>query len=57
MATEKKAHWEIGDYYDIGDVCSNCDYDSCLVNPKIPVCPCCGAEMVIDVDGGADNGL
>ena len=49
MATEKlKAYWEQGDYYDIGDVCSNCDYDSCVDNCRIPVCPRCGAEMILE---------
>ena len=54
MANEKvKAYWEIGDYYDIGDVCSNCDYDSCEIDPQIPICPCCGAEMILgdETDG------
>lgn len=50
---EITAYWEQGDYYDIGDVCSNCDYDSFLVEPQIPICPCCGARML---NGGADNG-
>lgn len=42
--------WEIGDYYDIGDVCSVCDYDSELVQPSFRFCPHCGAKM--DLEGG-----
>lgn len=45
---KQKGHWEQGDYYDIGDVCSQCDYDSCEDDCRIPVCPCCGAEMFIE---------
>ena len=37
--------WEIGDYYDIGDVCSECLWDSQMVQPSYRYCPCCGAKM------------
>lgn len=37
--------WVCGDYYDIGDVCSECDWDS-LVSPcDYRYCPNCGAKM------------
>lgn len=51
MAAEKrKGYWVQGDYYDIGDVCSECDYDSCEDDCHIPTCPCCGAEMYLGED-------
>lgn len=54
MANEKRlGYWVQGDYYDLGDVCSECDYDSEEDNPMIPVCPCCGAEMFL---GDEDDG-
>ena len=37
--------WMCGDYYDIGDVCSECDWDSGMVNPTLRYCPHCGAKM------------
>ena len=37
--------WMCGDYYDIGDVCSECDWDSGMVNPTLRYCPNCGADM------------
>lgn len=37
--------WMCGDYYDIGDVCSECDWDSGMVNPTLRYCPNCGAKM------------
>lgn len=42
--------WVCGDYYDVGDVCSECDYDSQMICPSYRYCPNCGAKM----DGG-DN--
>lgn len=39
------ARWEQGDYYDFGDVCSNCDWDSERDNCKWSYCPNCGAKM------------
>ena len=42
--------WLYGDYYDIGDVCSECDWDSQMTHPSYRYCPNCGAKM----DGGSD---
>ena len=42
--------WMCGDYYDIGDVCSECDWDSGMVNPTLRYCPNCGADMRGDSD-------
>ena len=43
--------WMCGDYYDIGDVCSECDWDSGMVNPTLRYCPNCGSNM----DGESDE--
>ena len=37
--------WLYGDYYDIGDVCSECDWDSQMTHPSYRYCPNCGAKM------------
>lgn len=37
--------WLCGDYYDIGDVCSECDWDSQMAHPSYRYCPNCGAKM------------
>lgn len=37
--------WLYGDYYDIGDVCSECDWDSQMTYPSYRYCPNCGARM------------
>ena len=37
--------WLCGDYYDIGDVCSKCDWDSQMIHPSYRYCPNCGAKM------------
>lgn len=37
--------WLCGDYYDIGDVCSKCDWDSQMTHPFYRYCPNCGAKM------------
>lgn len=50
MEDKKVGYWVQGDYYDLGDLCSECGYDSRESNPMIPVCPCCGAEMFIGED-------
>lgn len=47
--TVKHGCWEQGDMYDVGDVCSECDFDSGIDNCHLPECPGCGAIM----DGGA----
>lgn len=44
--TERKhGEWEQGDYYDIGDVCSVCQYDSEKEPCQYEFCPHCGADM------------
>ena len=45
----RHGQWVCGDYYDIGDVCSECDWDSGIVNPTLRYCPDCGAKM--DLEG------
>lgn len=40
--------WLCGDYYDIGDVCSECDWDSQMTHPSYRYCPNCGAKMDLD---------
>ncbi len=37
--------WLYGDYYDIGDVCSECDWDSQMTHPSYRYRPNCGARM------------
>ena len=37
--------WICGDYYDVGDVCSECDWDSQMISPSYHYCPNCGAKM------------
>lgn len=37
--------WLYGDYYDIGDVCSECGWDSQMTHPSYRYCPNCGARM------------
>ena len=44
--------WEQGDYYDCGDVCSVCDWDSLMDDCDFSYCPNCGAKM----DGGKADG-
>ena len=41
----EKGEWEVGDYYDCGDVCSCCGWDSALVPCEYNFCPNCGADM------------
>ena len=45
VAPVRHGRWEYGDYYDIGDVCSECLWDSQLVQPSYRYCPNCGAKM------------
>ena len=45
----RHGYWMCGDYYDIGDVCSECDWDSGMVNPTLRYCPNCGTKM--DLEG------
>ena len=47
----KHGRWVCGDYYDVGDVCSECDWDSQMVCPSYRYCPNCGAKM----DGGGNG--
>ena len=50
VAPVRHGKWLYGDYYDIGDVCSECDWDSEMTHPSYRYCPNCGAKM----DGGED---
>ena len=45
----RHGRWLCGDYYDIGDVCSECDWDSQMTHPSYRYCPNCGAKMVEEV--------
>ena len=47
----RHGRWVCGDYYDVGDVCSECDWDSERVPCDLPYCPNCGAKM----QGGTDE--
>ena len=47
----KHGRWVCGDYYDVGDVCSECDWDSQMICPSYRYCPNCGAKM----DGECDT--
>lgn len=38
-------YWEQGDYYDMGDTCSLCGYDSSMEPCDLIVCPSCHAIM------------
>ena len=51
VAPVRHGKWLYADYYDIGDVCSECDWDSKMIHPSYRYCPNCGAKM----DGGAEN--
>lgn len=37
--------WVCGDYYDVGDVCSECDLDSLISPCDYRYCPNCGCKM------------
>ena len=45
VAPVRHGRWLCGDYYDIGDVCSECDCDSQMTHPSYRYCPNCGARM------------
>ena len=45
VAPVRHGKWLYGDYYDIGDVCSECDWDSEMTHPSYRYCPNCGAKM------------
>ena len=45
VAPVRYGRWLCGDYYDIGDVCSECDWDSQMTHPSYRYCPNCGAKM------------
>ena len=45
VAPVRHGKWLYGDYYDIGDVCSECDWDSKMTHPYYRYCPNCGAKM------------
>ena len=50
VATVRHGRWVCGDYYDVGDVCSECDWDSQMICPSYRYCPNCGARMAEDID-------
>lgn len=41
----RHGYWEQGDIYDMGDVCSLCQYDSNREPCTYKYCPNCGAKM------------
>ena len=45
VAPVKHGRWVYGDYYDVGDVCSECDWDSQMICSSYRYCPNCGARM------------
>ena len=45
VAPVRHGRWVCGDYYDVGDVCSECDWDSQMICPSYRYCPNCGAKM------------
>ena len=45
VAPVRHGRWLYGNYYDIGDVCSECDWDSQMTHPSYRYCPNCGAKM------------
>ena len=45
VAPVRHGKWLYGDYYDIGDVCSECYWDSKMTHPSYRYCPNCGAKM------------
>ena len=45
VAPVRHGQWLYDDYYDIGDVCSECDWDSKMTHPSYRYCPNCGAKM------------
>lgn len=48
VAPVRHGRWVCGDYYDVGDVCSECDWDSGMVNPTLRYCPNCGAKLDLE---------
>ena len=50
VAPVRHGRWVCGDYYDVGDVCSECDWDSQMICPSYRYCPNCGARMTEDID-------
>ena len=45
VAEVRHGGWIQGDYYDVGDVCSECDFDSNIDHCCWRYCPNCGAKM------------
>lgn len=45
VAPVRHGRWICGDYYDVGDVCSECDWDSQMISPSYRYCPNCGVKM------------
>ena len=48
VAPVKHGRWVCGDYYDVGDVCSECDWDSQMICSSYRYCPYCGAKMDLE---------
>lgn len=46
----RHGYWMCGDYYDIGDVCSECDWDSLISPCDYHYCPNCGCKMSKEED-------
>ena len=44
----RHGYWMCGDYYDIGDVCSECDWDSLISPCDYRYCPNCGAKLDLE---------
>lgn len=51
VAPVRYGQWVCGDYYDVGDVCSECDWDSQMISPSYHYCPNCGARMECNENG------
>ena len=48
VALVRHGRWVCGDYYDVGDVCSECDWDSLISPCDYRYCPNCGAKLDLE---------